>query len=69
MYECTGRAIALPPTSELVEAGSVWTRFKVLCSSFYVMGKALSGKLSCMRTGLVCYYISAQVVIDDITFG
>ena len=23
------------------------------CLSFYVMGKALSGELSCMRTGLV----------------
>ena len=29
------------------------SHFKVLCQIFYVMGKALTGKLSCMRTGLV----------------
>ena len=29
------------------------SHFKVLHQSFYFMGKALSGELSCMRTGLV----------------
>ena len=42
LYKCTGRAIALPPPFALVEK----------CLSFSVMGKALSGKLSCMQTGL-----------------
>ena len=31
------------------------SHFKVLRQSFYVMGKALSSKLSCAGTGLVSY--------------
>ena len=36
-------------------SASVWvSHFKVLCQSFfYVMGKALSGELSCTGPGLV----------------
>ena len=50
LYECTGRAIALP----LAFAAAAWTK----CQSFTlkvfkVMGKALSGEQSYTRTGLV----------------
>ena len=49
LYEGTGRGIALPLASALALAAAAWTN----CSSFYVMGKALSGELSCTQTGLV----------------
>ena len=30
-------------------------KFKFYAKSFYVIGKLLSGELSCMHTGLVCF--------------
>ena len=61
LYECTERAIALPQHRR-------WQRrrhgqnVKVLCSSFYVMGKALSGELSCTWTCLVTFNIKVAKV-------
>ena len=52
LYECTGTANALPPVLVLALVAVVaWTKFL----SFNVMGKMLSGELSCVRTGLVTF--------------
>ena len=49
LYKCTGRAIALPLASV-----AAWTKCLSFTLKFFnVMGKALSGELSCMWTGLV----------------
>ena len=40
-------------TLTLAWAWALPLHFKVLCQSFCVMGKALSGKVSCSGTGLV----------------
>ena len=40
------------------------SHFKVLQQSFYVMGKAFSGELSCMWTGLVALLKSLTVLLD-----
>ena len=56
LYECTGRAIALPPASAfaLVASASVWTKCLSFTLKFFkVMGKVLSGELSYTQTGLV----------------
>ena len=42
-----GRAIVLPPASASVLAETLAKCCKVFTFKFYVMGKALSGKLSC----------------------
>ena len=47
LYKCRGRAIGLPLASMAAAVASA------KCSSFYVMGKMLTGKLSCQGTGLV----------------
>ena len=44
-------------TVALTLASVLASHFKVLCQSFYVIGKALSGKLSCRGTGLVPFRI------------
>ena len=50
LYECTGRAIALPPASAM----SVGTKCLSFTLKFLkVMGKVLSGERSCTQTGLV----------------
>ena len=37
----------------------IWaSHFKILHQSFSVMGKALSGELYCMGTGLVCLHVA-----------
>ena len=52
LYECTGRAVALPQV--LVLVGAVWTECQSFTLKFFkVMGKALSGELSYTQTGLV----------------
>ena len=46
------RAIALPQASALAASG-IDRMFKYYIKVFYVMGKALSGELSCTQTDLV----------------
>ena len=59
LYKRTGRVVALPTTHNLgggagVRVGvGISKMLKFYVGFFYVMGKAMSGELSCMGTGLV----------------
>ena len=53
LYECTAFALPLVTASELASTLTL-AKYKSLTFKFaYVMGKALSGELSCMWTGPV----------------
>ena len=57
LYKCTGRAIVLLPGICLGSSSGVSKIVKFYIKNFIVMGKALSGELSCTRTGLVLIFI------------
>ena len=76
LYKCTGRAIALPSRVDVGGSG-ISEIFKFYIKVFYVMGKVLSGELSCMGTGLVftccgtnveCSYIHFLFMKENPTF-
>ena len=58
LYECTARVIAMPPAASVVLANG--KRFDIKVP--YVMGKGLTGNLSCRWTGLL-FFIS-HLMID-----
>ena len=66
------RAVVVRLTSALVFAWALLSHFKVLHESFfYVMGKALSDKLSCMQTdhviaGFARLYSMYNTIFSDI---
>ena len=47
----------------LTLASALVSHFKVLHQSFYIMGKALSGELSCTGTGLVSLLLDTTYTI------
>ena len=68
LYECTERAVALSPALALVVLTVALTKsyfcyFKVF---FNVIGKALSGELSCTRTDLVSQPLLCNRVLGPV---